>query len=97
MRPPMNGCSGSGTFTLPSSFWKFSKIAMIILGTAHAVALLSLHTPDAHEPQLSGHEARVWPGLLTHSPLLAQPVMPPAPPHNKSHGQKIVVCMQHMC
>ena len=37
-RPPMNGCSASGTVTLPSASWKFSRIATTRRGTAAAVA-----------------------------------------------------------
>lgn len=36
--PPMNGCSGSGMSTDPSSCWKVSRIEMIMRGTATAVA-----------------------------------------------------------
>lgn len=36
--PPMKGCRTSGMATLPSSRWKFSRIATTILGTAQAVA-----------------------------------------------------------
>ena len=36
--PPMYGCRGSGIATVPSSRWKFSRIARIMRGTAHAVA-----------------------------------------------------------
>ena len=38
-KPPMKGCSTSGTRTVPSSCWKFSRMATISRGTAHAVAL----------------------------------------------------------
>ena len=37
-RPPMNGRSASGTVTLPSASWKFSRIATTRRGTAAAVA-----------------------------------------------------------
>lgn len=37
--PPMYGLRGSGMTTEPSSFWKFSSMATINLGTAQAVAL----------------------------------------------------------
>lgn len=37
--PPIYGLNTSGTITLPSACWKFSKIATIIRGTAQAVAL----------------------------------------------------------
>ena len=37
--PPMNGCRTLGTRTVPSSCWKFSRMATIMRGTAHAVAL----------------------------------------------------------
>lgn len=37
--PPRYGRRGTGTTTLPSSCWKFSKMDTIIRGTAHAVAL----------------------------------------------------------
>eukprot|EP00955_Chlamydomonas_euryale_P059966 357555-Chlamydomonas_euryale.AAC.3 len=37
--PPMNGRSTSGTTTLPSACWKFSRMATMSRGTAHAVAL----------------------------------------------------------
>ncbi len=37
--PPRYGRSGTGTTTLPSSCWKFSKMDTIMRGTAHAVAL----------------------------------------------------------
>lgn len=36
--PPMKGRRGSGMVTEPSSCWLFSRIAIIIRGTAHAVA-----------------------------------------------------------
>jgi hypothetical protein len=36
--PPRYGCNTSGTTTLPSACWKFSNIATIMRGTAHAVA-----------------------------------------------------------
>lgn len=35
----MYGLRASGTTTLPSACWKFSKMATIMRGTAHAVAL----------------------------------------------------------
>ncbi len=38
-RPPRYGRSTSGTTTLPSACWKFSRMAMTMRGTAHAVAL----------------------------------------------------------
>ena len=37
-KPPMNGRSASGTVTLPSAPWKFSRIATTSRGTAAAVA-----------------------------------------------------------
>ena len=36
--PPIKGRRGSGMMTEPSSCWLFSRIAIIIRGTAHAVA-----------------------------------------------------------
>ena len=36
--PAMYGRNATGISTVPSSRWKFSRIATIIRGTAHAVA-----------------------------------------------------------
>ena len=37
LKPPRYGCKTWGTNMLPSSCWKFSKMATIMRGTAHAV------------------------------------------------------------